>query len=137
MPLSPDEAANTLRDIAQTERHSSAVYGYRTASPYLILWGVIWMLGYGAVSVRPADSVIWIPLIILGCLANFWIGARSKPRNYPEAPNRNVARMRLRQRQFSHLSRSIEARISQAPLSAAQSLLALTLPLALFQKELR
>lgn len=42
MPLSRNEAADALRDIAQTERRSSSAYGYKETAPFMFLWGVIW-----------------------------------------------------------------------------------------------
>jgi hypothetical protein len=79
MPLSSNEAAETLRDISRTERRSANAYGYGSASPHLILWGLIWAAGYGIIYVRPQWSAAWLPLIVVGSLGSFWIGWRSKP----------------------------------------------------------
>jgi hypothetical protein len=81
MPLSSNEAAETLRDIDKTERRSANAYGYKSASPHLILWGFIWLVGYGAGYVKPGWANVWIPLVVLGSLASFWIGWRMKPAN--------------------------------------------------------
>ena len=78
MPLTPAEAADTLRDIDATARRSANVYGYRSASPHLILWGVIWAMGYTTSYFRPQWSVVWIALVIAGSACSFWIGARMK-----------------------------------------------------------
>jgi hypothetical protein len=79
MPLSSNEAAQTLRDITDTERRSASAYGYNTASPHLILWGVVWAVGYGIDYARPNWGAAWIPLVIAGSLGSFWIGWRMKP----------------------------------------------------------
>jgi hypothetical protein len=79
MPLSSNEAAETLRDISKTERRSANAYGYGSASPHLILWGLIWAVGYGAIYLRPQWGAVWLPLIVVGSLGSFWIGWRSKP----------------------------------------------------------
>ena len=81
MPLSSDEAAETLRDIDRTERRSANAYGYRAGAPHLILWGVIWAIGYGINDFRPQWSAAWIPLVIAGTIGSFWIGAHTRPEN--------------------------------------------------------
>ncbi len=53
MSVSPDEAADALRQIAAVETHSQRVYGYREASPHLIVWGVLWAIGYGLTAAIP------------------------------------------------------------------------------------
>ena len=78
MPLTSNEAAQTLRDITQTERRSANAYGYNTASPHLMLWGVIWMIGYGIDYARPQWSAVWVPLVVIGSVGSFWIGWRMR-----------------------------------------------------------
>lgn len=78
MPLSQTEAAEALRDISQAERRSSAAYGYRLAAPHLILWGVVWFIGYGLTYARVSWTWVWLPLIAIGIAGSFWIGVRSK-----------------------------------------------------------
>ena len=81
MTLTPDEAADTLRDIAATERHSHRLYGYRQASPHLIQWGVLWMVGYGLTTVWPRlGRPIWATLVAIGLVAGFAIVLRSHSR---------------------------------------------------------
>lgn len=46
MPIHPQEAATALREITATEQQSHKAYHYQQASPHLILWGVIWVIGY-------------------------------------------------------------------------------------------
>lgn len=74
MPLSPTEAEHTLRDISVAARASARFYGYRIASPHLILWGVIWMLGYGASYFFPHQGLIWPVLALLGIAGSSWFG---------------------------------------------------------------
>jgi hypothetical protein len=84
MPVSQTEAADALRDIRDAERRSSSLYGYRLASPHLILWGVIWMVGYGTTYVRPGWSDLWLALVAVGLAGSFWVGARVKPGARPD-----------------------------------------------------
>jgi len=77
MPLSRNEAADALRDIAQTERRSSSAYGYKETAPFMFLWGVIWFVGYSASDLRPEQSSwLWPVLVVLGFVGSFVIGSR-------------------------------------------------------------
>lgn len=79
--LSRDEASATLKDIEQTEGRSSTAYGYKSAAPFLILWGLIWFFGYGATDLRPAYSNwAWAGLIVFGFAASAVIGKRGGTR---------------------------------------------------------
>ncbi|HET7585180.1 MAG TPA: hypothetical protein VFK13_09735 [Gemmatimonadaceae bacterium] len=77
MSLSSNEAAATLRDIESTQRRSANAFGYRMAAPHLILWGIIWALGYGVTAVHREWSILWIALTIMGVVASTWIGVRT------------------------------------------------------------
>jgi len=78
MPLSPDQAADTLRDIARAERRSFSAYGYQSAAPYLILWGIIWIIGYSAADIRPVYAGdTWLALLVIGFIASGVIGHRA------------------------------------------------------------
>jgi len=79
MPLSRNEAADTLRDIGRTEQRSSHAYGYERAAPFLILWGVIWFVAYGATDLIPQVSQwAWPVLAIVGMAISFWMGVRQQ-----------------------------------------------------------
>lgn len=60
MPISRDEAAAALQDIARTSGRSQTFRGYRIAGPILILWGVIWVAGYSAMGVLPPPQWGWL-----------------------------------------------------------------------------
>lgn len=80
MPMTPAEAASALRDINQTEEHSSTLHGYEKASPFLILWGFIWALGYsGTYFFPPYTNLIWLVLAAIGTVASIILGKRAKP----------------------------------------------------------
>ncbi len=78
MPLSPSEAEDTLRDISKTEQRSSNLYGYRTASPHLFLWGAIWAVAYSVNYFRPAWVALWLVLVPAGIIGSAWLGRRAK-----------------------------------------------------------
>ncbi len=80
MPLSPSEAADALRDINRTEEHSSILHGYRKSSPFLIVWGVMWALGYGGTYFFPPyTNLIWLCVATVGTIISTIIGMRFKP----------------------------------------------------------
>lgn len=81
MPLTREQAVNTLRDIERAERRSFSAYGYKSAAPHLILWGVIWFAGYGGTYLFPPyANLIWFGLAAIGAVASMIAGMRSKPR---------------------------------------------------------
>jgi hypothetical protein len=76
--LSPHEAADTLRDVAAVEDRSARAYGYQRGSPYLILWGILWTVGYGLTATWPQrGNAVWIAIDAIGMAASFAIGFRS------------------------------------------------------------
>lgn len=79
--LSRDEASETLKSIQQTQGRSAQAYGYQSAAPFLILWGVIWFLGYGATDLYPryADWA-WGTLVVIGFALSAFLGKRSSTR---------------------------------------------------------
>jgi hypothetical protein len=81
--VSSSDAELALREIAKVERRSATTYGYRTASPHLIVWGVIWMVGYGLAYFRPAWSLVWPVLTIFGFANSIWLGWRERRRAQP------------------------------------------------------
>ena len=67
MPLTPDQAAQSLNDLTEVERRSSQAYRYSRGAPYFLIWGLVWMLGYGAEALAPAlANWTWLGLILCG-----------------------------------------------------------------------
>jgi hypothetical protein len=85
MPVTPADAEHTLRDISSTARASAAFYGYRVASPHLILWGIIWVIGYGASFFYPQATMTWPLLTVIGVAGSCYFGwqARRAGRSRP------------------------------------------------------
>lgn len=77
MSIRPEEAASALQDIERAERQSARIYGYRKASPHLLLWGVIWIMGYASTYIWPEGGMAWAVLVPAGILASFWISRRA------------------------------------------------------------
>lgn len=75
MSLSSKEAAESLAHAESTARHSARIYGYTRASPHLILWGAVWVAGYGLSDFFPAYSLLtWAILVLLGATGSFYFG---------------------------------------------------------------
>jgi hypothetical protein len=64
MTLSPDEAAQALKEIEAAETRSRTAFAYLVGGSYLILWGFVWAVCYSLVDFLPRD-VSWIWLV--GC----------------------------------------------------------------------
>jgi len=84
MSLSPEEAADALRNISQTGRRSFSAYGYQSAAPFLILWGLLWIVGYGGTDLLSRYAgAIWLGVAVFGTVASTLIGMRMRPKTSP------------------------------------------------------
>jgi len=67
MTLSPADATAALRDAQQVEVRSARLRGYQSAAPHLMIWGVVWAVGYMLNYLRPDwVNFTWLPLVTLG-----------------------------------------------------------------------
>jgi hypothetical protein len=80
MAISPGQAAAALEDIAQTERRTRVAGGYAIASPYLILWGLVWVAGYAGCALLPSEQwgLVWLPGVLVGAVGSGIFGRRTK-----------------------------------------------------------
>src|SRR5205085_5307263 len=79
MPVSPNEAADALRDIADAEGRSSQAYRYERAAPHLILWGILWAVGYGLTDLWPSNAnTIWTFVVLLGLAVDVIVEMRAR-----------------------------------------------------------
>jgi hypothetical protein len=77
MNIGKDEAALALAAIDNAGARSAQLQRYRRFAPFLILWGVIWLLANSASDLAPVHSgVVWPTLTLLGAAASFWLGRR-------------------------------------------------------------
>lgn len=75
MPISTEEAAEALKNIALVQRRASILKGYERGAPHLILWGLIWVVGYGLSDVVPSIAgTSWLVLNVVGVAGNFLLG---------------------------------------------------------------
>ena len=85
MSLTPAEAQSALNDIEKTENRTAASQYHRVSSPYLILWGVIWVIGYTVSAAFQEMSIVWMPLIVVGVVGSILLARR--------APNARTAEL--------------------------------------------
>ena len=78
MDISRDDAAQALSDITSTQNRSHALAAYNIAGPILILWGVIWLLGYTAMGLLPPErwGLVWAPADVIGIIATLVFSSR-------------------------------------------------------------
>lgn len=63
------EAEQSLRDIERVRRRAGILEGYERGAPQLILWGIIWAVGYGLSAVSPKQAgVVWLALWAVGLI---------------------------------------------------------------------
>jgi hypothetical protein len=79
MTLTGAEAAAALDEATRTGVRTARLHAYRAASPHLLLWGVIWLLGYSLCGVFPPTqwALVWLPLNLVGAAGSVLLGARS------------------------------------------------------------
>ena len=81
MSLTPDEAAQTLRDATQIQIYSRQIYGYSLSAPYFFTWGAVWMAGYAGDAVAPERADwIWAVVLLAGIATSILIGQAQKKR---------------------------------------------------------
>lgn len=77
MTITHDEAATALNDIDQASAHSKTLKGYERASPYLILWGLLWIVAGTVAQVSPANtSVAWWTVDAIGIAGSLYLAIR-------------------------------------------------------------
>lgn len=75
MSLSPDQAADSLKEIERTERRSAAARVYANASPFLLMWGVVWVVGYSVSDLAPRHANgLWALLLVAGFAGSALLG---------------------------------------------------------------
>ncbi|HKU63712.1 MAG TPA: hypothetical protein VJQ06_01515 [Rhizomicrobium sp.] len=81
--LSAEQAAQALKEAAAAERRSANAYHYDQSAPYCFLWGIVWLLGYGAQALFPPGPWLgwwWMGLSMTGAVVSTVIGRRQNVR---------------------------------------------------------
>jgi hypothetical protein len=78
--ISTQQAADALKEASAAERRSARAWRYQRAAPYLLMWGAIWIVGYGASDLVPHQAGwIWMGLLVLALAISMAIGSRADP----------------------------------------------------------
>ena len=80
MSLSPEQAAAALREIEQTRQRSLELVIYRHGGPILVIWGLIWIVGFAVNAMWPSyAAVVWAVLTLIGAVASWLISRGGNP----------------------------------------------------------
>ena len=67
MSVSKDDALSALHDVQSAERRSQTLFRYGLASPFLLLWGVLWIVAGAVGALSPANTGIgWAAVDTVG-----------------------------------------------------------------------
>ena len=81
MITTKNEAEMALRDAEEAEEHSLTLYHYEIASPYLLLWGILWIIAGTFSIVLPEHTRTgWLIVDTIGIVATGYLVARDSQR---------------------------------------------------------
>ena len=67
MTVTRDDAASALHAIDRAERHSLTLFGYSAGSPYLLLWGPLWIVAGAVGALSPENAGLgWAAVDAIG-----------------------------------------------------------------------
>jgi hypothetical protein len=83
MVISKEDAASALREIDSAADRSNDLRGYHIAGPILMVWGLVYLLGYGGMGALGPHrwGALWLPLDLLGVIATIAMLRRVKTTN--------------------------------------------------------
>ena len=83
MDISPGDAAAALRDVERVQARICEIRGYRIASPYLFLWGAVWVVGYSLTGLVAPDEIwkVWLAVDVFGIAGSVLLSVRAQAAN--------------------------------------------------------
>ena len=77
MTFTRNDALSALNDVDSASRRSRTLFQYELASPYLVLWGVLWIVA-GAIGANSPESagLGWLVVDIIGFAGTAILAAR-------------------------------------------------------------
>ena len=77
MSVTKDDARSALLDIETAERRSQTLFRYGLASPYLLLWGALWIVAGAVGALSPAhDYIGWCAVDAVGLIGSAYLVVR-------------------------------------------------------------
>jgi hypothetical protein len=102
MSPSAEEAAQALREVESIGTRSVQLRSYHYAAPQLMLWGVLWLVGYSASDLAPHyASLVWIGITAFWALLYFFFtrrGAMAPASDAAATPMRSAEDARIQRR---------------------------------------
>ena len=84
MSVTKDEADAALHDINKAGEQSLTLFHYGIASPYLLLWGALWIVAGIIGTIAPENvGIVWLIVNLTGIVATGYLAA-SNVRRYAE-----------------------------------------------------
>jgi hypothetical protein len=75
MNYSRQQAEAALNDVERAKQRAGIFRGYERGAPQFILWGLIWIVGYGLSDLLPQWSgPVWLILVVCGIVGGYLIG---------------------------------------------------------------
>ena len=76
MNVTKNDADTALRDAGRAGEHSLTLFNYELTSPYLLLWGILWIVAGIIGVISPANSGIgWLIVDTIGIVATGYLVA--------------------------------------------------------------
>ena len=74
MKITKNDAESALRDAGKAEEQSLTLYHYELTSPYLLLWGILWIIA-GIISALSPDNARmgWLIVDAIGIVASGYL----------------------------------------------------------------
>lgn len=77
-PITRQEAQSALDEIDRVRHHMRRTIAAGSMAPMLILWGIVWILGFSAEQFIPHAYRLWLALDLVGVAGSFVLGSRSR-----------------------------------------------------------
>ena len=88
MNITRDDAESALHHVESAQRRSVTLFQYGLASPFLVLWGVLWMAAGVVGTASPEHAGLgWLVVDIVGLAGTGFLIVRQS-RRYPDAGER-------------------------------------------------
>lgn len=86
MTISSEQAAQALRDLDAVGQRSGTLYRYQRTAPILMVWGVIWLIGFGLSDLAASHvTLLWLVLDAIGIASSIYLGRAGKRAGSAEA----------------------------------------------------
>ena len=81
MKITTNDAETALRDVGETGEYSLSLFHYEISSPYLLLWGILWIIA-GAISIISPEhtGTGWLVAVTTGIIASGYLVVRNARR---------------------------------------------------------